>query len=210
MNLSIKTSDFLTSVQDPRRLPPAKPEIAFVGRSNVGKSSLINLLLGRKALAKVSGKPGKTRLVNYFTVNEDIYFVDLPGYGFARTSQEMRRDWSKMIEEYLLTPRTRLVVQLLDARHGVTRMDLQSIEWLCYNMVPVVIVLTKCDKLSKAALGHTLLSLRRQLKPYSVLQILASSTKSRHGRDELLGYLGAWLKQYGRAGKASKEEQQGD
>ena len=207
MSLIIKTSEFLTSVQNPRQLPPVKPEIAFVGRSNVGKSSLINLLLGRKALAKVSGKPGKTRLVNFFTVNEQVYFVDLPGYGFARTSQEMRRDWSKMIEEYLLTPRTRLVVQLLDARHGVTRLDQQSIEWLCYNMVPVVVALTKCDKLSKAALEHTLLSMRRQLKPYPVLQILPCSTKTRRGRDELLGYLGAWLRKHGRGSKAAKEEQ---
>lgn len=191
----IRTSEFVISVQDPRKLPDSTlPEIAFVGRSNVGKSSLINLLLGRKALAKVSGKPGKTRLVNYFLVNEDLHFVDLPGYGFAKTGEEMRRDWANMIEGYLLAPRNKLVVQLVDIRHGVTRLDLSSIEWLAYHMIPTVIVLTKADKLGREAARAALLSVKRQLKTYNVLQVLSSSTQSRDGRDDLLGFIGSWLR----------------
>ncbi len=195
MALIIKHSEFLTSLADPRRLPlPELPEVAFVGRSNVGKSSLINLLLGRKALAKVSGKPGKTRLVNYFTVNRELYFVDLPGYGWARTSRELRAEWAGMIGGYLTSPRRRLVVQLTDARHLLTRLDRQSVEWLCYHMIPTVVALTKMDKLSKAEQEKVLLSARRQLKPYPVKQVLGCSTKTRRGRDDLLGFLGAWLR----------------
>lgn len=191
----ILQSEFVISVADPRKLPESElPEIAFVGRSNVGKSSLINLLLGRKALAKISGKPGKTRLVNYFLVNGSIHFVDLPGYGYARTHEEMRRDWGKMIEGYLLAPRTKLVVQLLDMRHRISKLDLSSIEWLHHNMIPMVAVLTKADKLGKTAQQEAMLSMKRQLKPYQVLQVLSSSTQTRSGRDELLGFLGNWIR----------------
>ena len=195
MPFVIKQSDFLISVADPRKLPElVQPEVAFVGRSNVGKSSLINLLLGRKALAKISGKPGKTRLINYFLVNEHIYFVDLPGYGFARTSLEMRGDWAKMIENYLLSARPRLVVQLVDARHGLSKLDRGSLEWLCYNGRETIVALTKMDKLPRAAQATTLLSVKRQLKDLPVRQILGTSTRTRNGRDELLGALDAWLR----------------
>jgi len=193
--LEIKRAEFLPSVADPARLPePALPEIAFAGRSNVGKSSLINLMLGRRALAKVSASPGKTRLVNYFLVNDELYFVDLPGYGFARTSQDMRREWAALIEGYLRTPRPRLVVQLLDIRHEPTRLDLDSLSWLCHHLVPVVVVLTKSDKLGRQAREAALLSVKQRLKSLPILQILASSARARSGRDELLGFLGAWIK----------------
>ncbi|MDP2360107.1 MAG: ribosome biogenesis GTP-binding protein YihA/YsxC [bacterium] len=195
MALVIKQADFLISVADPARLPePAWPEIVFAGRSNVGKSSLINLLLGRRALAKVSAAPGKTRLVNYFIVNETLYFVDLPGYGYAKTSQELRREWGVLIERYLLTARTRLVVQLLDIRHTPTRQDLDSLAWLCHNMVPVVVVLTKADKLGRQAQREALLGMKQRLHSLPILQILTSSVRARSGRDDLLGFLGAWLK----------------
>jgi len=191
----ILQSEFLTSVADPRRLPePELPEIAFVGRSNVGKSSLINLLLGRRDLAKVSGKPGKTRLINYFLVNEGLYFVDLPGYGFARTSLEMRGDWARMIEGYLLSPRTKLVVQLVDSRHELPRLDRESIEWLCYNGRDVVVALTKMDKLGRAAQQEALAAMKGRLKEQPLRQILGVSTRTRGGRDELLGALDAWLR----------------
>jgi GTP-binding protein len=191
----IKQSEFLVSVADPRRLPESVyPEIAFVGRSNVGKSSLINLLLGRKALAKVSGKPGKTRLINYFLVNGELYFVDLPGYGFARTSLEMRGDWGRMIEGYLLTPRPRLVVQLVDSRRGATRLDRESIEWLCYNGRETVVALTKMDKLNRAEQARVLDDTKSNLKELPLRQILGVSIRTRDGRDELLGALDAWLR----------------
>jgi GTP-binding protein len=178
MALEIKQADFLVSVANAANLPdPPWPEIVFAGRSNVGKSSLINMLLGRKALAKVSAAPGKTRLVNYFLVNENLYFVDLPGYGYAKTSQVLR-----------------LVVQLLDIRHRPARQDLDSLEWLCHNMVPVVVVLTKGDKLGRQAQYQALLDLKEQLKSLPILQILTSSSRSKSGRDDLLGFLGAWLK----------------
>jgi GTP-binding protein len=192
---AIKTTEFVTSVADPSKLPdPPWPEIVFAGRSNVGKSSLINMLLGRRALAKVSAAPGKTRLVNYFLVNESLYFVDLPGYGYAKTSQDLRREWGNLIEKYLLTGRTRLVVQLLDIRHTPTRQDLDSIVWFCHNMVPVVVVLTKGDKLGRSAQTQALLAMKQRLKALPVLQILTSSARSRSGRDDLLGFLGAWIK----------------
>jgi GTP-binding protein len=195
LGLKIKTSEFVVSATTARQLPEKiLPEIAFVGRSNVGKSSLINLLLGRKALAKISGKPGKTRLVNYFEVNENIHFVDLPGYGFAKTNLEMRADWARMIEEYLTSPRQKLVLQLVDIRHGLTKLDLQSVEWLCYNMIPVAIVCTKSDKLSRPDLEKALESVKKQLKPFPVKQVISTSSKSRGGRDELLGFLDVWLK----------------
>lgn len=195
MPFRILQSEFLVSVADPRRLPEeVRPEVAFVGRSNVGKSSLINLLLGRKALAKISGKPGKTRLINYFLVNESIFFVDLPGYGFARTSLEMRGDWAKMIEGYLLTPRPRLVVQLVDARHGLSRLDRDSVEWLCHNGRETLVALTKMDKINRSEQAKVLADTKSTLKELPLRQILGTSTRTRDGRDELLGALDAWLR----------------
>jgi GTP-binding protein len=192
--LKIDHSEFQVSVADPRKLPePALPEICFIGRSNVGKSSLINLVLGRRDLAKSSSKPGKTRLINYFLVNGDFHLVDLPGYGFAKTSADMRNDWARTIEGYLTSPRRRLVVQLVDVRHGLSRLDTESIQWLMYHMLQVVVVLTKCDKLGREALAAETAAIRATLKPYPVLQVLASSTRTRQGRDELLGFMGHWL-----------------
>ncbi len=195
MALEIKQADFLISVADPARLPePERPEVVFAGRSNVGKSSLINLLLGRRALAKVSATPGKTRLVNYFIVNESLYFVDLPGYGYAKTSQQLRQEWGGLIEGYLRSPRSRIVVQLVDIRHKPTGQDMDSIHWLCHNMVPVVVVLTKADKLGRGAQQKAVMEMKARLGSLPVLQVLACSSRARSGRDELLGFLGAWLK----------------
>jgi len=148
--LVIRDARFLTSVADYRKLPlPQRQEITFVGRSNVGKSSLINTILGRKKLALISGKPGKTRLVNYFLINNEFYLVDLPGYGFARVSGEQRRSWTRLLEGYLTSPRPRLIFLLLDARSGPTRLDLQMAEWLHNFKLPCVVTATKVDKLSR-------------------------------------------------------------
>ncbi len=192
--LQILESRFEISAASLKQLPqPPRTEVAFVGRSNVGKSSLINLLLGRKALAKISARPGKTRLLNYFLVNGEIHFVDLPGYGYAKTPEEMRQDWAKLIEGYLVAPRRKLILQLVDARHGMTRLDRESLLWLLHHMLPVVVVLTKADKLSAADLREQQQRIRRSLKDLSVLQVVSTSTRSRNGRDELLEYLGHWL-----------------
>jgi GTP-binding protein len=125
------------------------PEIAFIGRSNVGKSSLINSLLGVKGLARTSSTPGRTQSINFFLINEEFYFVDLPGYGFAKTSQEKRRAWGKLIERYL-AERKQLVISILivDARHEPSPLDLQMKSWLQHYGLPFLVVSTKIDKLT--------------------------------------------------------------
>src|SRR4028118_1400327 len=125
------------------------PEISFLGRSNVGKSSLINSLLQRKGLARTSNTPGRTQSINFFLINESFYFVDLPGYGYAKVSKTMRQDWGKMAEEYLLKrQRLRLFVQLVDARHKPTELDRTLNEWLWFHQKNTLVVATKADKMS--------------------------------------------------------------
>lgn len=127
-----------------------RPEVAFLGRSNVGKSSLINSLLMRKGLARTSNTPGRTQSINYFLINDAFYFVDLPGYGYAKVSKAMRADWGKLAEQYLSKPSgLALCVQLIDSRHNPTGLDLQLNEWLSEYAKPSVIVATKADKLSR-------------------------------------------------------------
>jgi GTP-binding protein len=149
---------FTSREQFPREL---LPEIAFVGRSNVGKSSLINKLLGVRRLALISSTPGKTRKINFFRINENIFFVDLPGYGYAKVSKTERSSWATMIEGYLLSERDlRLLILLIDARHGALPNDLQMIEWLDHQRLPYLPVLTKADKLKQGEVAR----LRRLIK----------------------------------------------
>ncbi|HXH28531.1 MAG TPA: ribosome biogenesis GTP-binding protein YihA/YsxC, partial [Candidatus Polarisedimenticolia bacterium] len=126
------------------------PEIAFMGRSNVGKSSLINRLLGVRSLARTSKTPGRTREIHFYRINERCYFVDLPGYGFARVPQPLRRQWKGLVESYLGQGRPGLAVQLIDARHDPTELDVQLLEWLRASGIRPRVVLTKADKLA----GH--------------------------------------------------------
>ncbi|WP_350342591.1 ribosome biogenesis GTP-binding protein YihA/YsxC [Proteinivorax tanatarense] len=149
--MKIKQAEYLISAVKPHQYPPEMyPEIAFVGRSNVGKSSIINTLVNRKNMARTSGKPGKTQTINFYDVNNQLRFVDLPGYGFAKVSKEQKIGWKKMIESYLLN-RTPLqgVVQLIDLRHKPTEEDQGMFSWLLENNFPVLLVATKSDKLSK-------------------------------------------------------------
>ncbi|WP_215223355.1 ribosome biogenesis GTP-binding protein YihA/YsxC [Echinicola shivajiensis] len=146
----IKKATFLTSNSDYRKCPTNhKPEFAFIGRSNVGKSSLINMLTNNKGLAKISGKPGKTQLINHFEINDKWYIVDLPGYGFAQVSKTLKADWEKMIKGYL-TNRENLEATfvLIDSRLDPQKKDLDFILWCAQNSVPIVLVFTKADKLS--------------------------------------------------------------
>ena len=160
-----------------------KPEIAFLGRSNVGKSSLINSLLLRKALARTSNTPGRTQSINYFLINGSFYFTDLPGYGYARVSKTMRQDWGKLAEEYLAGSRfLTLCIQLIDARHEPTRLDIQLNDWLLFNKKPHLIVATKADKLSANVLKRSLVSAEKNL-PDS--KIMGYSSQTGRGRDEL-------------------------
>ena len=141
---------FLTSVHALRQLPePDFPEVAFAGRSNVGKSSLINTVIGRKGMVKTSARPGKTQGLNYFVVNESMYFVDLPGYGFARVAKQVQAGWQQLITEYLLGRKTlQLVIVIVDLRHPLKKMDRELMDWLRYQEISYLPVYTKADKLS--------------------------------------------------------------
>lgn len=159
------------------------PEIAFLGRSNVGKSSLINSLLQRKGLARTSNTPGRTQSLNYFLINQQFYFVDLPGYGYAKVSKSMRQDWGKMATNYL-AKREQLVlcIQLVDSRHAPTEQDQQLHEWLKHYAKPHLTVATKADKLSSNELRKTLASIGQIL---TGTHVVAYSSVKGTGRDEL-------------------------
>ena len=164
------------------------PEIAFLGRSNVGKSSLLNSLLQRKGLARTSNTPGRTQSINFFLINEAFYFADLPGYGYAKVSKTMRADWGKMAEEYL-AEREELVlsIQLVDSRHNPTALDRQLHEWLLFHQRNHLIVATKADKLSNNKLKTSLEQIEKSL-PAS--RIIAYSAVTGKGRDEVWREIG--------------------
>lgn len=150
--MKVNQAEFVISAVGPSQYPEdALPEIALAGRSNVGKSSLINCLISRKNLARTSSQPGKTQTLNYYKINQDLYFVDLPGYGYAKVSKTKREQWGKFIESYLMNRETlRLVMQLVDLRHPPSKDDQAMYEWLRHNDVPVLVVATKADKIPKA------------------------------------------------------------
>ncbi|CAN5247074.1 ribosome biogenesis GTP-binding protein YihA/YsxC [soil metagenome] len=165
------------------------PEIAFLGRSNVGKSSLINSLLLRKGLARTSNTPGRTQSINFFIINGSFYFADLPGYGYAKVSKVMRADWGKMAEEYLAQrDELALCVQLIDSRHKPSPLDVQLNEWLLFNEKPHIIVATKSDKLSKNEMQKSLASAR---EVFAHTPIIAYSAQSGTGRDGLWSVIAA-------------------
>ena len=191
--MNIKSAEFKISNSDYRKCPDSRlPEYAFIGRSNVGKSSLINMLTGRKALAKTSATPGKTLLINHFLINGEWYIVDLPGYGFAKRSKESREQFSRMIQGYVLgrEQMTNLFV-LIDSRLKPQKIDLEFIEWLGENGVPFSIVFTKMDKLGKVAGPAAVEEYKKVLhKTWDELPpIFMTSSEDARGRDELLGYI---------------------
>ncbi|MBO6190449.1 MAG: YihA family ribosome biogenesis GTP-binding protein [Alloprevotella sp.] len=191
--MKIVTAEFQISNSQPQRCPATNlPEYAFIGRSNVGKSSLINMLTGRKALAKTSATPGKTLLINHFIVNGAWYIVDLPGYGYAKRSKAQQQQLRKLIEGYILTRRqlTNLFV-LIDSRHDPQRIDLEFIHWLGESGVPFSLVFTKADKNSRTAVKrnvdkflNTLRQEWEELPPYFI-----TSSTAQTGRNELLDYI---------------------
>jgi GTP-binding protein len=173
-----------------RQLPrEKKPQIALSGRSNVGKSSLINTLLGRKSLARVSSAPGKTVTVNFYDVDGKIYLVDLPGYGYAKRSKDSQKVWSTLTEEYFTKnpsgDAVKLVLQLIDIRTGPTEDDILMINWLIENGIEFTVVATKTDKLSKTALAEALAALERDCFEGTGIEIIPFSSVSRVGRDEV-------------------------
>ena len=187
----IKSAEFITSAVRPSQYPPeGVPEIAFTGRSNVGKSSLINLLLNRKKLAKVSGTPGKTRTINFFNINDSFRIVDLPGYGFAKVSKKESDEWGKMMESYLSQRQGLLkVVQLVDARHAPTALDKQMYDYLRYYGLDGIVAATKADKLSKNELSRNLAVIRRELELDRNDTVVPVSALARTGAEELLAVL---------------------
>jgi GTP-binding protein len=178
------SAEFIKSAYESVHWPQdSMPEIAFLGRSNVGKSSLINSLLLRKGLARTSNTPGRTQCINFFLINSSFYFVDLPGYGYAKVSKTMRQDWGKMAEKYLSDrPQLVLCIQLVDSRHKPTALDIQLNEWLVFNEKPHLIVATKADKLSNNELQRSL-NLSRKSLPGA--KIMPYSAQTGRGRDEL-------------------------
>lgn len=147
--MKISTAEFILGVANIRQLPrDGIREVAFLGRSNVGKSSLINKLCGRKSLARKSSEPGKTRELNYYLINKQFYFVDLPGYGYAKLPEQIRSSWGKLIEQYLKSrEQLSMVIQLIDSRHEPTELDLMMVGWLDYYTIPFLVAMTKADKL---------------------------------------------------------------
>ncbi|MBR0417011.1 MAG: YihA family ribosome biogenesis GTP-binding protein [Firmicutes bacterium] len=195
----IKSAEFLTSAVKPSQYPEeGLPEIAFAGRSNVGKSSLINLLLGRKSLAKVSSSPGKTRTINFFLINNgEFRLVDLPGYGYAKVSKSVSEDWGKMMETFL-TKRKGLikVIQLVDARHEPSAQDRQMYDFLQYYGLDGLVVATKADKLSKNELSRNLAAIRKSLDMEKDDILIATSSLSKTGIQELLDNIEKILEGY--------------
>lgn len=189
----IKTASFVMSNSEVNKCPlPELPEYAFIGRSNVGKSSLINMITDTKKLAKTSGKPGKTQLINHFIINDSWYMVDLPGFGFAKTSKENRYKWTKFIEKYL-KERSNLMntFVLIDSRLPPQKIDLEFINWMGFNERPFALVFTKIDKLSSTELQKNLAKYKKELlKNWEELPpVFSSSSQSKFGREKILNYI---------------------
>lgn len=166
---------------------PRLPQVAFVGRSNVGKSSMLNILVNRKRLAHVSRTPGRTQLVNFFIVNGDTRLVDLPGYGFARAPVEVKSQWDSMITSYLLdNPDLRLIVTLFDIRRDPTPEDETLLDWLNHHQIPFITVITKADKLTRSAQAKKKRELEQWLQKWQPLDVILFSAVSRQGRDDVL------------------------
>ena len=180
----IKSAEFVKSAVKPEQYPAAVlPEIAFTGRSNVGKSSLINTLLNRKRLVKTSATPGRTQLINFFLINKTFSFVDLPGFGYAKVPDSVRRKWGPMIETYLSTRKTlKGVVLIMDVRRILGIRELNFIEWLYYYNIPSMLILTKADKLSKTKQLKQQVTIAKALSVHKDDLILFSA-KSRLGKD---------------------------
>lgn len=191
--MKINKSEFVTSsVKNDQCPEPDKPEYAFIGRSNVGKSSLINMLTGRKKLAKVSGSPGKTITINHFLIDDYWYLVDLPGYGFAKRSKTERLKWEKMIRSYLLNRTNLLTVFLLiDLRHEPQSNDLEFMEWLAVSQIPFTILFTKADKLKKLQKEKNLKFYKKSMAQHwsELPEMIITSATELTGKEEVLDFI---------------------
>lgn len=191
--MQIKQAEFIISSIDVNKCPAAeKPEYAFIGRSNVGKSSLINMLTNRKGLAKISGKPGKTQLINHFLINTNWYLVDLPGYGYASVSKGKRIEFAKFINQYLQKRENLMCLfVLLDSRHKPQKIDMEFMQWLGENNIPFVMCFTKQDKLSKLESAKNLAHYKKEMKQIwqELPPIFLTSSSNKKGKDEVLQFI---------------------
>ncbi|WP_134684798.1 ribosome biogenesis GTP-binding protein YihA/YsxC [Brevibacillus migulae] len=201
--MKIKSAEFIISAVGPKQYPEdGLPEIALVGRSNVGKSSLINKMMNRKALARISQKPGKTQTLNYFRVNEMLYFVDFPGYGYAKVAKTLRHQWGKMIEGYLKNRKElKFIVQLIDLRHPPTKDDISMYEWCKELGIPTVIVTTKADKIARGRWQQHLKVIKQDLHLRETDTMILFSSETGQGRDEL------WKEILRRLGQLDEQEE---
>lgn len=193
--MKIKSSEFIKSGTDPSHYPEDDfPEVAFAGRSNVGKSSLINSLLGRKKLARTSNTPGRTRLINFFLVNNEFFFVDLPGYGYARVPYEVKKSWGPMVEKYLKARKKLcLVILIIDIRREPSKDDLSLVGWLRFYGIKPLFVLTKVDKLSKNKVSEQRRRIAEILE-VSVDELILFSSRTGEGKEHVWKSIGDSIK----------------
>lgn len=193
--MKITQAEIVISAVGPNQYPnDALPEIALAGRSNVGKSSFINKMIQRKNLARTSSQPGKTQTLNFYKLNEAFYFVDVPGYGYAKVAKSERERWGKFIEEYITTrEKLRAVVLLIDIRHEPTKDDQQMYQWLQYIDVPRIVVATKADKIPKGKIQKHLKQVKETLQMDKETPLLAFSAETSYGKDEAWSILNKYL-----------------
>jgi GTP-binding protein len=191
--MQVKNAIFISSSTDHKKCPDTGlPEYAFIGRSNVGKSSLINMLVNKKKLARISSTPGKTQLINHFMVNERWYLVDLPGYGWAKVSKVKKASWGKMITNYLLQRQQMICLFILiDSRLPPQKIDIDFIEWVGINKIPFALIFTKADKESANKIQKNMSTFRKKLQEtwLELPQMFLSSAVDKTGREEILGYI---------------------
>ena len=194
--MNLHNVEFLISAAAPKDFPGNRlPEIAFAGKSNVGKSSVINRILNRKNFARVGEKPGKTIHVNYFTVDKKCYFVDLPGYGYAQVSQKEKERWGKLMEEYFAAGRIDLGILIVDHRHAPTNNDITMARWFLDSGCPFVVVANKLDKVKKSEIQLNLAIIRADLELPEDCPIISFSAEKGNGKDELLKHIFAAVKE---------------
>lgn len=190
MKINVNNCDIALTAGAQKQFPrDPRPQIALSGRSNVGKSSLINTLLGRKSLARVSSSPGKTITINFYNVDKKLYLVDLPGYGYAKRSMDSKRSWSTLTEDYFIknpsSDALKLVIQLIDIRTGPTDDDIMMINMMIDREIPFILVATKTDKLSKTALKNRLDELHKEFFEGTGIEIIPFSSVTRDGKDDV-------------------------
>lgn len=193
--MEILKAEFVTSAVGREQYPADNlPYVALVGKSNVGKSSMINTITNRSKLAKTSSQPGKTRLVNFYKINDAFYIVDLPGYGFAKVSHKEKESWGHMIESFLTeSPNLLGIIQLLDIRHNPTADDITMMDWIKHYDFPLIVLATKADKLGKTRLKPQMEKIRSQLQLSRDIPIIPFSSQTRYGKETLLEALDSLL-----------------